>query len=135
MCVRVRGGAGWWCGGVAGGGDEIWGLDLRREENHISPQVNCTRLGSVRLGSARLCSAAAGSGGGSCGVFPVMLGAVKMEGHEAPEWGGYYGDEVSSSCLCPPVVPSGGPDGAANPITFETTKKKTKTKFGSEFSF
>lgn len=115
MSVCECGAEGW----GAGGGDEIWGLDLRREENHISPQVNCTRLGSARLGSARLCSAAAGSGGGSGGLFPVMLGAVKMEGHEAPEWGGYYGDEVSASVSArrgrPPRWSVRRP-GTANPI-------------------
>ncbi|XP_028294195.1 hepatocyte nuclear factor 3-alpha [Gouania willdenowi] len=30
-----------------------------------------------------------------------MLGSVKMEGHEAPDWSGYYGDEVYSSMAGP----------------------------------
>ncbi|CAK6984272.1 LOW QUALITY PROTEIN: hepatocyte nuclear factor 3-alpha, partial [Scomber scombrus] len=34
--------------------------------------------------------------GTGTGTFPVMLGAVKMEGHEAPDWSGYYSEEVYS---------------------------------------
>lgn len=32
---------------------------------------------------------------------PVMLGTVKMEGHEAPDWSGYYSEEVGH---CQPAL-------------------------------
>lgn len=94
------------------------GPDLHEEEEeaHISPQVTITSSSSsysLTLGSARHASTwsrtrtlrpgqdreARRPGTGPAGSAfrlraPVMLGTVKMEGHEAPDWSGYYSEEV-----------------------------------------
>lgn len=82
------------------------GLDLQ-EEDHISPQVILTSsswlslaplgsgpLGSARLGSERLHLDQVRDGSARALRAPVMLSAVKMEGHEAPDWSGFYSEEV-----------------------------------------
>lgn len=85
-------------------------MDLQ-EEDHISPQVILTSssssfsslslaplgsgpLGSARLGSERLHLDQVRDGSARALRAPVMLSAVKMEGHEAPDWSGFYSEEV-----------------------------------------
>lgn len=99
-----------------GGGGSSGGPDLHGEEEeaHISPQVTITSSSSsLTLGSARHASTwssaqtlrreqdreARRPGAGPAGSAirpraPDMLGTVKMEGHEAPDWSGYYNEEV-----------------------------------------
>lgn len=85
-------------------------MDLQ-EEDHIRPQViltsspllsRCSRLlsapdRSALLGSARprrLHLDQVRDGSARALRAPVMLSAVKMEGHEAPDWSGFYSEEV-----------------------------------------
>ncbi|XP_029982048.1 hepatocyte nuclear factor 3-alpha [Sphaeramia orbicularis] len=86
-------------------------------QRHLLPLLLTNTSSALRLGLsplllARLGTVPPGQGhrpgrtaqdpdSGSTGsVFrsraPVMLGAVKMEGHEAPDWSGYYSEEVYS---------------------------------------
>ena len=106
------------------------GLDLQEEEDHISPQVTITSSSSsltlclsllllARLGSEQLHldqdshtqigDRTGRPGTGPTGsVFrlraPVMLGTVKMEGHKAPDWSGYYSEEVGHSQSALPLL-------------------------------
>lgn len=96
--------------GVCGGGDLTWG---RRGggpaggggSNHSTGHHYHLLFTNILLLSARLCTLLPGpehtktkeTGSGTCRIqlrAPVMLGAVKMEGHEAPDWSGYYSEEV-----------------------------------------
>lgn len=102
------------------------GLDLQEEEDHVSPQVIITSSSSLTLirsswpASARLAITWARThsergqetGSGTCRIrlrAPDMLGAVKMEGHEAPDWSGYYSEEVGHTlpALPPPSAAPG----------------------------
>lgn len=92
--------------GGAGGGGAGAGPARARRSVTSAPQVTfvtssssslrlCARgsLGSARRGTRT----EPGQGGHWPGADPVMLGTVKMEGHEAPDWTGYYSEEVGTA--------------------------------------
>lgn len=129
--------------------DEIrpGGLDLQEEEDHVSPQVIITSSSSLTLihfswsASARLATTLTRThsdrgpetGSGTCRIrlrAPDMLGAVKMEGHEAPDWSGYYSEEVGHilPALPSPSAAPGGAQTRSDPVRIRSGKIQNRTK-------
>lgn len=133
--------------GPAGGGGS----------NHSTGHHYHLLLTDTLLPSAPLCTLSPGpghtktkeTGSGTCRIrlrAPVMLGAVKMEGHEAPDWSGYYSEEVGhtlpallllSSSLQDTQTPSGsGPELNRNwfVVKVESTLRICERKFVRKLS-
>lgn len=86
--------------GPAGGGSHpssghphlLFSSSLSRSSRLLSAPDRSALLGSARPRRLHLDQVKDGSARAL--RAPVMLSAVKMEGHEAPDWSGFYSEEV-----------------------------------------